>query len=85
MCATAFNASLRRYLRKALHGDKDADEIARKVRESVDFINGLEPAMKRMVMECYGKSTQAAITVGIVILLGSAFNAWFIREKRLAK
>ena len=83
MCATAFNQTLRRSLRTALRGDKDADEIAERVRAGLAYFRTLDPHLKAIVRNCYADATQAALCVGIVLATGSAVSAWFIREKKL--
>ncbi|KAF2196292.1 MFS general substrate transporter [Delitschia confertaspora ATCC 74209] len=83
MCATAFNQFLRKYLRDALSGSADADEIALKVRESLLYIKTLEPALRELVRDCYAKSARMAIAVSVGVLFGSTVCSWFIREKRL--
>ncbi|KAJ4293096.1 hypothetical protein N0V90_008378 [Kalmusia sp. IMI 367209] len=85
MCATAFNQTLRKSLEAALSGDKDAKEIAERVRASLSYFRSLEPELKGLVRECYSKSTRAALSVSVGLVIGSAFFAWFIREKRLGK
>lgn len=85
MLATAFNLSLQRFLRNALRGDADADEIALKVRQSLAFIKTLDPKVQEVVVECYARSTMIALSVGVGLVVGSAVFAWFIREKRLGK
>jgi hypothetical protein len=85
MCATAFNQTLRDSLRLALDGDKNAEEIAERVRESLAYLKELEPHLQDVVRECYGRSARAALAVSTGMVLGSAFFAWFIREKKLGK
>ena len=85
MCASAFNQTLRDSLRLALEGDKNAEQIAERVRESLSYLKELEPGLQEVVRECYGKSTRAALAVSTGLVLGSAFFAWFIKEKRLGK
>ncbi|KAF2752063.1 MFS general substrate transporter [Sporormia fimetaria CBS 119925] len=85
MCATAFNQTLRRGLREALGEGEEADEVARKVRESLRFLRGLEPGVREVVRECYARSTRAALGVGLGMVVGSAVFAGFIREKRLTR
>ncbi|KAF2709459.1 MFS general substrate transporter [Pleomassaria siparia CBS 279.74] len=85
MCATAFNTTLRKTLKVALNGDKDAEEIAARVRESLEYFRNLQPELKEVVRQCYRQSTQAAVVVGTVMVFGSAFFAWFVREKRLGR
>lgn len=83
MCATAFNQTLRNSLQNALKGDKDAVEIAERVRAGMSYFRSLEPHLKDIVRDCYAEATRAALGVGIVLVAGSAFFAWFIREKKL--
>ncbi|KAF2192263.1 MFS general substrate transporter [Zopfia rhizophila CBS 207.26] len=85
MCATAFNQTLKKTLSSTLNGDKDAAEIAERVRESLSYFRSLEPEIREVVKECYARSTRAALGVGIGMVAGSAFFAWFIREKKLEK
>lgn len=85
MCATAFNTTLRKTLEVALNGDTDAEDIAMRVRESLKYFRSLEPVTREIVRECYGKSTRAALGVSMGMVAGSAFFAWFIREKRLER
>ncbi|KAJ4326408.1 hypothetical protein N0V94_000083 [Neodidymelliopsis sp. IMI 364377] len=85
MCATAFNQTLRASLAAALSGDKDAKEIAERVRSGLAYYRSLEPHLQEIVRECYGKATRAALGVSVILVAGSAICAWGIKEKRLAK
>ncbi|PSN70252.1 MFS general substrate transporter [Corynespora cassiicola Philippines] len=85
MCATAFNQTLRKSLQAALRGDKDAEQIAERVRESLSYFRSLEPELQDIVRDCYGQSTRAALGVSIAMVAGSAFFAWYIKEKKLGK
>jgi predicted MFS family arabinose efflux permease len=85
LCATAANQYLRASLKKQLGNGKDADTITEKVRQSLEFIKTLEPGTRIIVRNCYARSTRAAFSVGIILVLGSAFAAWFVREKRLSR
>jgi predicted MFS family arabinose efflux permease len=85
LCATAANQALRANLRARLGSGHDADRIAEKVRQSLEFIKTLEPELRVVVRECYAQSTRAAFAVGIVLVSGSAISAWWIREKRLSR
>jgi hypothetical protein len=60
--------SLKTQLRDRLNGGKDVDEIVRRVRESLDYIKTLEPAVAAVVRQCYGEATRAAFAcmAGIV-------------------
>ena len=55
--ATVVQQSLRNQLQDKLHSGKDADEIVRKVRESLDVIKTLEPTVAGIVRNCYGIAT----------------------------
>jgi hypothetical protein len=83
MCATAFNQTLRKSLQIALDGDKDAAEIAERVRAGLAYFRGLEPHLRDTVRECYSQATRAALGVGLSLVVWSAVFAWFIREKKL--
>jgi hypothetical protein len=83
MSATAFNQTLRRSLQVALKGDADADKIAERVRASLAYFRGLEPGLQEVVRDCYERSTRAALSVSLGLVVGSAVFAWFIKEKRL--
>lgn len=66
-----------------MQGDKDAAEIAERVRAGLSYFKSLEPNLKDIVRECYSQATRAALGVGIGLVVWSAVFAWFIREKRL--
>ncbi|KAF2089167.1 MFS general substrate transporter [Saccharata proteae CBS 121410] len=84
IAATLVNQSLRAQLLEKLGNGDAALVIAERVRESIDYIRTLEPAVRVLVRECYAKSTQAAFALMIVLSAGSAISAWFVREKRLS-
>ncbi|KAH7406206.1 major facilitator superfamily domain-containing protein [Phaeosphaeria sp. MPI-PUGE-AT-0046c] len=83
MCATAFNQTLRKSLAVALGGNKDAAEIAERVRAGLAYYRSLEPHLRDIVRECYTQATQAALGVGLGLVVWSAVFAWFIKEKKL--
>ncbi|KAH6620485.1 major facilitator superfamily domain-containing protein [Boeremia exigua] len=85
MCATAFNQTLRSSLKTALRGDKNADEIAERVRAGLAYYRSLEPHLQGIVRDCYGQATRAALCVSVVLVAGSAICAWGIKEKRLGR
>ena len=60
--------SLRNQLREKLKSGKDAEEVVRRVRESLDFIRGLEPEVREVVRACYGAATRQGfgLMLGIV-------------------
>jgi hypothetical protein len=73
------------HLKSKLNSGKDAAKIAECVRQSLSYIRILEPSVREIVRDCYGKSTRAAFGVSVMLVAGSAFFAWFIREKRLSR
>ncbi|THZ29330.1 MFS general substrate transporter [Aureobasidium pullulans] len=83
--ATLANQSLRDNLASALSNGNAAAEIAERVRESLAYINTLEPGVRALVRECYAQSTRAAFGLEIGLVAGAAVSAWFIREKALSK
>ncbi|KAH9868568.1 hypothetical protein J1614_007640 [Plenodomus biglobosus] len=83
MGATAFNQTLRRSLTAALHGDKDAAEIAERVRAGLSYFRSLDPVLKAVVRDCYVQATRSALCVSIALVAGSAVFAWWIEEKSL--
>jgi MFS family permease len=83
MGATAFNSALRSRLEHALGRGEDAEEVARKVRESISYLKELEPSVREVVRDAYGSSARAAFGVCLVLSVGCAASGWFVREKRL--
>ena len=68
LSATVVQQSLRNQLEDKLRSGKDADEVVRRVRESLDFIRGLEPEVRDVVRKCYGAATRDGfgLMLGIV-------------------
>lgn len=83
--ATVVQQSLRTQLSERLESGDEADRIVEGVRQSLDFLKTLEPAVAVIVRKCYEKACQAAFGLTIAIAFGAAFNAWFIREKKLSR
>lgn len=72
LAATVFQQSLRTQLRDRLKAGKEADNIVKNVRESLDFIKTLEPHVQKIVRECYGASTRNSfvLALGLVFFAG---------------
>ncbi|CAD0093207.1 unnamed protein product [Aureobasidium mustum] len=85
MSATLANQALRDRLAAVLSSGDAATEIAERVRESLAYINTLEPNVKALVRECYAQSTRAAFSLEIGLVAGAAASAWLIKEKALSK
>ncbi|KAI9848942.1 MAG: hypothetical protein M1838_000322 [Thelocarpon superellum] len=85
LSATVVQQYLRAHLRAALENGKAADEIVRRVRESLDYINTLEPAIRDVVRVCYGEATRAGFLMNLIFASGAMISAVWILEKKLSK
>lgn len=83
LAATAANSALRFQLNRQLGDVPDVDKIAKRIRQSLHYVRTLDPPLRAVVEDCYDKSTEAAFAICVALILGAAFFAWFIREKRL--
>jgi len=83
--ATLANQALRDRLATALKSGDAAAEITERVRESLAYINTLEPHVKALVRDCYAHSTRAAFGLEIGLVAGAAVSAWMIKEKALSR
>jgi predicted MFS family arabinose efflux permease len=83
LAATAANSALRFQLKQQLGDSPDVSNIANRIRQSLDYVRTLDPHLRGIIEDCYGKSTQASFALCIALVLGSAVSAWFIREKML--
>lgn len=85
LSATVVQQSLRTQLRAQLSYGGEADRIAQKVRESLEYIKTLEPETRDIVRGCYEIATRNgfAFVLGVVSL--ATLSSWFIREKKLSK
>lgn len=62
-----------------------AEEIVRKVRESLDYIDKLpSAAIRDTVRRCYGWAVQDSFWLLAVFAVGAVVGALMIREKRLS-
>ena len=71
LSASIVQQSLRDQLQEQLNSGKDAQEIVRKVRQSLDYVKTLEPAVQEAIRQCYAVATRN----GYVFTLGIAFCA----------
>ncbi|CBF81063.1 hypothetical protein AN5198.2 [Aspergillus nidulans FGSC A4] len=85
LSSTVVQQVLRNRLRYALRESKDIDRIVDGVRESLDFIKTLDPAIARIVRDCYGWATNKgfAFLIGVVFL--AFVSSLFIRERSLSR
>ncbi|KAF8526658.1 MFS general substrate transporter [Hysterangium stoloniferum] len=76
---------LRRYLAEELVGrGLDVDEIVRRVRESLQYVDTLDPELRLIVRRSYERGLAAAFWVGLVMALCGFMSIIFIRDKRLS-
>ena len=68
LSATVVQQSLRTQLRDRLKSGKDADDIVKRVRESLDYVKSLEPETREIVRQCYGTSTRNGFCLMLVIV-----------------
>ncbi|KAH8658662.1 putative MFS multidrug transporter [Tricladium varicosporioides] len=83
--STIVQQSLRTKLNRALKNGKEADEIVEKVRQSLTYIDGLEPGVRKLVRRCYQGATSDAFGVSILVVCGALVASFWIREKRLSR
>ncbi|KAL2371125.1 MFS multidrug transporter [Blastomyces gilchristii SLH14081] len=83
--STMVQQSLRTGLRSALDNNKDVDKIVNGVRQSLDYINTLDPQTREIVRNCYGMATNHAFGLSIIVVFFTTLSALFIREKALSR
>jgi MFS family permease len=83
--ATVVQQSLRMQLRARLDNGDQADKIVERVRQSLDYINRLDPATREIVRSCYQRATNAAFGLTIVLVSGALISSFYIKEKKLSK
>ncbi|KAL9583725.1 MAG: hypothetical protein Q9203_004961, partial [Teloschistes exilis] len=71
LTAAVVQQSLRKQLQKRLSSSDEAATIVSKVRESLDYLNMLDPATREIVRQCYGHAT----TAGFGLMMTLAFFA----------
>ncbi|KAI1338039.1 multidrug resistance protein fnx1 [Xylariaceae sp. FL0016] len=77
--------TLRTTLADALADGGRAAEIETRVRESLDYIRTLEPAVAAVVRRCYAVATQHAFAPIAVFAALALLSSWFVREKKLER
>ena len=80
LASTVVQQVLRTELTRELGSGDYGDQIARQVRESLDVIKTLDPALRDVVRECYGRSVRAGygLLIGFVILSALSSCEYFI-------
>ncbi|KAG6809847.1 hypothetical protein H0H92_014506 [Tricholoma furcatifolium] len=82
--STIVQETLRTYLRRRLSGD-NVEEIILRVRESLDYINKLEPATQLIVKAAYSQAVQATFTFTVTMAALGFASSFFIKEKALTR
>lgn len=85
LSATVVQQFLRLHLHETLDSGKEADEIIRRVRQSLDSIKTLEPMTRELVRQSYAKATRAGFFVDACIVAGATISAFWIREYKLSR
>ena len=85
LSSTIVQQLLRSRLRLDLHDSSDIDRIVAGVRESLNFINKLDPAVAKIVRHCYGWSTNKGFGFLVVVVFFALFSATFMRETKLSR
>ncbi|KAI9733119.1 MAG: hypothetical protein M1834_003666 [Cirrosporium novae-zelandiae] len=82
--STIVQQSLRNNLRAGLSNSGDADNISKKVRQSLDYIKKLNPQEKAVVVQSYGDAIRSSYLFVIGISACALISSFFIREKKLS-
>ncbi|TFK47620.1 MFS general substrate transporter [Heliocybe sulcata] len=84
--STLVQDKLRNLLRTRLVGeDLDIDEIARRVRESLTYVDELQPRIRAIVRQSYDDALPIAFWFSLVAAGAALTASFFIKEKILAK
>lgn len=76
---------LRARLADTLGDGEAARDIEERVRQSLDYIRELEPAVSRVVRRCYQDASVAAFVASAVFLVPGFIVSFYIREKKIKK
>ncbi|KAJ2912592.1 hypothetical protein MD484_g7815, partial [Candolleomyces efflorescens] len=82
--STIVQMSLRSTLIKRLSG-QDVEEIVRRVRESLSYLEELEPATRAIVRSSYETAIQSAFWFSVFVAILCFISSWFIIEKPLPR
>lgn len=85
LSATIVQQRLRTQLRQNLKSGKEADKIVDRVRQSLDYINKLEPHTRDIVRRCYQMATSASFGLGIAFVGAALVASFWMKEKKLSK
>ncbi|RDW71244.1 MFS general substrate transporter-43 [Coleophoma cylindrospora] len=82
---TVIQQVLRKELRSHLKSGHKADQIVERVRQSLDYINELDPRTRALVRICYQKAETVTFALAIAVAVGAIISSSFMREKKLSK
>ncbi|EIM87665.1 MFS general substrate transporter [Stereum hirsutum FP-91666 SS1] len=84
--STIFQNSLRKYLVAQLEGQNiDIDEIVNRVRESLDYVDQLDPSTRFIVRSSYEEALQACFWFTVALAVCAFLSSLFVKEKPLVK
>ena len=83
LSASGIQLSLRKTLSDSLKNGTDIDSIVKHVRESLDYINTLDPATMEVVRNCYGSAIRVTYILQLFFAVLSVGSTWYIRDKTL--
>ena len=66
---------LRSRLQEEFRGSQDAEEIVRRIRESLEFVKTLEPRVQVLVRSAYGEAIRTVFAVIVGILAMAAVSS----------
>ncbi|RDW83255.1 MFS general substrate transporter-52 [Coleophoma crateriformis] len=82
---TVIQQVLRKELRSHLKSGHQADQIVERVRQSLDYINELDPRTRALVRICYQKAETVTFALAVAVAIGAIISSLFMREKKLSK
>ncbi|KAG6906469.1 hypothetical protein DXG01_013796 [Tephrocybe rancida] len=82
--STVVQETLRTYLRRNLSGE-NVEEIILRVRESLDYIDQLEPSTQLIVKAAYSQAVQATFTFTVAMSSLAFISSLFIKETALTR
>ncbi|RVX72191.1 hypothetical protein B0A52_04395 [Exophiala mesophila] len=85
LSSTVIQQRLRDTLARELGSGKDAAQIERGVRRSLDYLKKLQPSIQKIVRLAYGDAVTCGYGFMLAIALGATIASLFIRERRLSK
>ena len=83
--ASIIQQSLKNQLREHLNSGQNAEEIVKRIRESLDYVKTLEPAVQETVKRCYASSTRNGFAfvlgIGCCAMISSCKLALWCRTR----